>query len=279
MLSPSKLERFKVSKEELASLAASFNLEALPLLEKLFIASYWILLDYKLTRKIIKQTFLEAIEFCNVTKNQADWQSWIYRIWMREINELYEKRENDTQTNFEFIDYAEVGSLSQINLPVNIPEIGNVLELKILLEKIPAVLRIPLILKENLSLKYEKIAELIDVPIGVIATRIFRARRLLFLFARNKLHYEDEKKKWTNRESTKRIFELRQCTLSLDDELPTEQKYKFSDSLDSNPELDAEFSVQKQIKSQLQNIKSARFPIKRLRIKIERRAKKKFGWN
>ena len=154
-------DRFNTSKEELAKLGSEFNSEALPLLENLYNTSFWILLNQKAARKIIKQTYFEAIENCDITKNYADWQSWIHRIWMREILEFYADKENDTKTNFDFIDLSNV-SLEDVQTFFNssLPE----KELIILLEKLPAVLRIPMILKEVRSLEYEKIAELIDVP-------------------------------------------------------------------------------------------------------------------
>ena len=175
MFSPAKLDRFIVSKEELEKLRTGFYTEALPLLENLYKMTYWIVLKKKFTNKIIKQVFFETIEYCNVTKNQADWQSWICRIWIREINEFYEKRENDIRTNFEFIDYAEISSYDNFSLSLKESDIER------LLGTLPAVLRIPLILKEIAQFNYEKIAELIDVPDGVVATRIYRARKLLFL--------------------------------------------------------------------------------------------------
>ncbi len=81
-----------------------------------------------------------------------------------------------------------------------------------------------MIMKEIHSFNYEKIAELIDVPVGVIATRIYRARKLLFLSFNMSFYYEDEKRKWKQRESTKQIFELRKCAFFVDDELTQEQK-------------------------------------------------------
>jgi len=59
MLPQSLRERFNTSKEELARLGLEFNSEALPLLEKLYITSFWILLNKRAAKKIIKQTFLK----------------------------------------------------------------------------------------------------------------------------------------------------------------------------------------------------------------------------
>ena len=278
MSTPSNLERFNVSKVELAKLGSEFKSEALPMIDKLYQASFWILLNKKFANKIIKQTFIEAIEDCNVTKNEADWQSWILRIWMREILDFYSIRENDIQTIFDFIDNCEIGSeevayFSQSN---NLKSTINERELIKTLEKLPAVLRIPTIMKEMLSFNYEKIAELIDVPTGVIATRIYRARKLLFLLNRNNFPYEEEKRKWGKRESTKKIFDLRRCALFADEELVSDQKSEFLESTRTEAEYKIEIQVQQEIKNQI-NIHSSQAPsIKSLLSKIKRKAEKKF---
>ena len=278
MQSHSKLERFKVSKEELTKLGEEFNSEALSLVKNLYNTSYWILPNKKSTKKIIKQTFFEAIENCNVTKATADWQSWIFRIWMREILDFYSKKEDDTQTIFDFIDYVELDSKDIISI-INSSKIeSNIIEDELIksLEKLPAVLRIPMIMKEINSFNYEKIAELIDVPVGVIATRIYRARKLLFLSFNMSFFYEDEKRKWKQRESTKQIFELRKCALVVDDDLTQEQKMAFIESTKNNSRYENELLIQETMKKLFKNCSSNDSSIARLKSKIERKAGKKF---
>jgi len=216
-MSPQSLrERFNTSKEELAKLGSEFNSEALHLLEKLYNSAFWILLSKRAAKKIIKQTFYEAIENCDITKNYADWNSWIHRIWMREIHEFYSDKENDEQTVFDFIDHAEVNLITVEDFFNSTFPNDKLIKS---LEKLPAVLRIPMMMKEIHSLNYEKIAELIDVPDGVIATRIYRARKLLYLFLRNNFDYEEQKRIEIQQGASKLIFELRQSALLVDDEL------------------------------------------------------------
>jgi len=279
MQSHSKLERFKVSKEELTKLGEEFNSEALSLVKNLYNTSYWILLNKKSTKKIIKQTFFEAIENCNVTKASADWQSWIFRIWMREILDFYSKKEDDTQTIFDFIDHTELDSKDIVSI-INSNKIESSIsedELIKSLEKLPAVLRIPMIMKEINSFNYEKIAELIDVPVGVIATRIYRARKLSFLSFNISFFYEDEKRKWKQRESTKQIFELRKYAFVVDDELTQEQKMAFIESTKNNSRYENEILIQETMKKLFKNCSSNDSSIARLKSKIERKAGKKFN--
>ena len=269
MFSPSKLERFKVSKEELEKLGNEFFSDAFPLVETLYNTSYWILLKKKNASKIVKQTFLESIEYCNVTKNEADWPSWIYRIWMREINSFYSTRENDIKTNFEFIDCAQMEleneSANNNKKLFNI----NSNQLIKLLAGLPAVLRIPLIMKEVSSFNYEKISELIDVPTGVAATRIYRARKLLFLLSKGNFTFDEQKRNWEQKESTKIIFELRKVSLFVDNEL--------NELPNPGIELKNEIFIQQKTKEVLQNIFTSNFNSPSIKSKIERKAKKKFS--
>jgi len=279
MHSHSKLERFRVSKEELTKLGNEFNSEAMPMLEPLCNTTFWILLNKKFTKKIVKQTFLEAIENCNVTKNQADWPSWVLRIWMREILDYYVKRENDVQTIFDFIDNTEVDS-NQITTFFTPDELKSGLtknKLVKYLEKLPAVLRIPMIMKEIHSLTYEKIAELIDVPLGVIATRIYRARKLFFLSFDENFHYEGEKTKWIQEESTKKIFELRKCALQVDGEMTLEQDPKFTELVNVDNRFKNELMIQNSIKKLIMSSTSDSTFRNSLKQRIEKKANKKFN--
>lgn len=277
MFSPSKLERFKISKEELEKLGSGFFSEALPIMENLYNTSYWIVLNKKSARKIIRQTFSESVDYCNVTKNEADWKSWIYRIWMREIFGFFSYFENDKTTNFEFIDCAKIDSSNADFIRDENRSHFEVKELIYLLQKLPPVLRVPLIMKEVFLFNYEKISELIDVPSGVIATRIYRARKLFFLNLNSDYHLEDEKVKWKQKEATKKIFELRNSSRLADDELNPEQKSELNEYLKDSVEFESEILIQRGIKNILQNSIPTDISIQSLKSKIERKAKKKFG--
>jgi DNA-directed RNA polymerase specialized sigma24 family protein len=274
-MSPKSLrERFNTSKEELAKLGSEFNSEALPLLEKLYSTSFWILLNNRAAKKIIKQTFYEAIDNCDITKNYADWNSWIHRIWMREILEFYSDKENDKQTVFDFIDHSEVN----LNAVVDFFN-SSLMDDKLIksLGQLPAVLRIPMMMKEIHSLNYEIISDLIDVPVGVIATRIYRARKLLFLFMKGDFNYEEQKKIGTQQGSSKLIFELRQCALIVDDELSQMDKTTFIGSISDSQMHKAEMLIQEQVKKLFINDSVTNLTVSRIRAKIERKATKRFG--
>lgn len=268
--------RFNTSKEELQKLGNEFTIEALPLSDRLYNLTYWILMDRKSTKKIILQVFSEAIEDCDITKNEADWQSWIQRIWMREILEYYSKKENDKNTDFSFIENFEADFIEVQNL-LNAESISKkIIEL---LQKLPAVLRIPLMMREVAHFDYEKISDLIDVPVGVAATRIHRARKLLYLFLFDKFNFDTEKKNWSDTKRSQSIFELRKCSLLIDEELSVDDKTIFEDLIQKNHSLETELFIQKEIKKSLLPLTEHTNDVHAIKRKIARKASKKFNIN
>lgn len=271
-------QRFNTTKEELAKLGSEFNSEALPLLDKLYNTSFWILLDKKATKKVIKQTYTETIEYCDKTKAYADWWSWIHRIWMREILDFYAPKENDVQTIFDFIDFAKVNPNEAKTLFSDDKIKSFTIEGELIesLKKMPSVLRIPLMLKEIHYLNYEKIAELIDVPDGVIATRIYRARKLCYLFLNKNFNFEEQKKIGLPDNFKPIIFEKRRCALLVDDELSEEQKTEFDKAIKGEVEYQTEILIQEEIKKLVTQLSLKSAETKKLRAKIERKANKRF---
>ncbi len=244
-------DRFNTSKEELQKLGNEFTNEALPLLDKLYNLTYWILQDKKSTKKIIQQVFKEAIEDCDITKNEADWQSWIERIWMREIIEFYEGKENDKNTDFSFIENFQMEISSSSTFLT-----GETMTKKIVdsLQMLPSILRIPLMMRESAQFNYEKISDLVDIPIGVAATRIFRARKLLFMYLLDKSNLDKIEHLGKTDDPSKLIFKYRDCSCQIDNELPEAQHSTFFLSLQNDQRLMAEFSIQKEVKKLFANL-------------------------
>jgi hypothetical protein len=220
--------------------------------------------------------FFEAIEDCDITKNEADWQSWIQRIWMREILDFYSEKENDRNTDFGFIDNFEM-NLDKVQTIFNSDEASKIDSE--LLQKLPAVLRIPLMMREFAQFDYEKISDLIDVPVGVAATRIYRARKLLCLYLLNEFNYEEEKNHWSDSKSSRSIFELRKCSLMIDNEFTEDEKIIFTEVMKENNFLRNELSIQSEVKKKLIRLTHQNIDINSIKSKIVKKASKRFNIN
>jgi hypothetical protein len=134
-------------------------------------------------------------------------------------------------------------------------------------------------MREIAQFNYEKISDLIDVPVGVAATRIFRARKLLYLFLLDNFNYETEKNNWSDTKSSKSIFELRKCSLMIDNELTEEEKIIFDEVIMENNFLRIELSIQSQVKKMLISLMHQNIDITPIKSKIVKKASKRFNIN
>ena len=143
----------------------------------------------------------------------------------------------------------------------------------------PAVLRIPLMIKENLSLNYGRIAELIDVPEEVIATRIYRGRKLLFLFLLSDFDFENKKRTFIPTGNTKPIFILRNFAMLADNELSDLQKKKLDELTKGNESYQAENLLQGNIKSVFMTLTADKSAISKIKAEIKEKARKHLSIN
>ncbi|MBT8392708.1 MAG: hypothetical protein HKP17_05030, partial [Ignavibacteriaceae bacterium] len=174
---------------------------------------------------------------------------------------------------FELIDNLKVDS----NLVLKFKEIYSdrikEKELTKLLRNVPQLLLLPLVLKEVANLSYRTIAEFIDVPDGVISTRIYRARKLIFI----KLLILDFEESNSVSEKSDLIFKLRVTAELLDNELPSSEKDASEEKIKTDPRLKKEYEVQELVKKVLKNSFVTKTSPERLKQKIKKKAESSFS--
>ena len=172
--------------------------DALPLMDWFYNFAFYSAADKSSAKKLIKRTYFKALEYFDKTRGGADYKTWMLRVLLNRIYEFYskereiQKNELDSENLF-FVTALSENELSEINQSI----IGSVERKKILeiLKRIPIDLRLPLIFQVVLKYNYELAAEYIDIPVGTIASRIFRARKWIFneLITGNKINESQPK--------------------------------------------------------------------------------------
>jgi RNA polymerase sigma-70 factor (ECF subfamily) len=129
-----------------------------------------------------QNAFVHAFQKLSTFKGDSAFYSWLFRIAMNSA--ISSKRKNRRVTSS--IDGArESAGIEPIdNHPGTQPSHAMELsEQQVLvrkaLDRLPEEYRTVLVLKEMDGLKYEEIAETLDIPIGTVRSRIFRAREEL----------------------------------------------------------------------------------------------------
>ncbi|MBL6693377.1 MAG: sigma-70 family RNA polymerase sigma factor [Proteobacteria bacterium] len=141
-----------------------------------------VLRNYHETEDIVQQAFMKAWEKIGTFKGEANFYTWLYRIGFNlAITKINKSRENQIDKNF------ELTLRSDDNVVQNLTD--RRLEKKIigLLNQISEEQRTAYILCEIDSKNYEEIANITDVPIGTVRSRIFRARQFLMENLKNEL--------------------------------------------------------------------------------------------
>jgi len=172
---------------ELVELSQSGDESAFEILFKTFQTRlhhslFKVLRNYHETEDIVQQAFMRAWEKIGTFKGEANFYTWLYRIGFNlAITKINKSREHQIDEDF------ELTLKSDDNVVQNLTD--RRLENKIidLLNQISEEQRTAYILCEIDSKNYEEIANITNVPIGTVRSRIFRARQFLMENLKNEL--------------------------------------------------------------------------------------------
>jgi len=271
------MKQFNTSREELKKLGEEFKTRAFILVDHIYNLSLWLVLKKRIAKKIVWISYKNAIYYCDKTKAKTDWGTWIHRIFFKLILDYYDENQDKDDFDIESIDRWNAGSKLISRLEENSQYQISFKELSGILKNLPRDLILPLILRDVYNLPYQSIAEFLDLPLTVIANRIYRSRKLFFRLhagisasadltidqtEENKDHYSIEK--------------LRDVTLWLDKELKQTDVTDLEQILNREPRLKEELEIQTHIKSFLKNSISKENAPLSLKKKIKKEAKKRF---
>jgi RNA polymerase sigma-70 factor (ECF subfamily) len=172
------------SDEEPALAAEGFAEEALPWLDA--VHGFALRLtkgDRDAAEDLVQDTFLRAHRFWHTYKRGSNAKSWLFTICRntflhgenRAINR-YERTATDVEARVETL-----SAVSAWGTESERPDRGffDRLIADEVIDALPDEFREVLVLSDMGDLKYAEIAEVLDVPVGTVKSRLFRARRIL----------------------------------------------------------------------------------------------------
>jgi RNA polymerase sigma-70 factor (ECF subfamily) len=136
---------------------------------------------------LLQETFLKAYRGYHTFKQGTNLRAWLYRILTNTfINEYRKQTRRPTE--------VELGELEDMYLFNRLGEAGGgaarsaedeALErfvdedIKAALEDLPEIFRIPVLLADVDGFSYKEIAEIVDIPMGTVMSRLHRGRNAL----------------------------------------------------------------------------------------------------
>jgi RNA polymerase sigma-70 factor (ECF subfamily) len=165
---------------------ANFERDAMQYAQQLYSAALRMTRNPADAEDIVQETFLKAYRGYGTFKEGTNLKAWLYRILTNTYINRYRKLQRRPSE-------VELGELQDLYLFKRLGEESgaerstedSVLEtmvdtdIKEALEALPEKFRMPVLLADVEEFSYKEIAEILDVPIGTVMSRLHRGRKAL----------------------------------------------------------------------------------------------------
>ena len=161
-----------------------FEKEFLPHADALYNFAYHLTYEADDANDLVQDTFLKAWRFINSYQEGTNAKAWLFKILKNSfINEYRRKKVRPIEVDYEdFVAYQDAEDVKQIgNLDLRHEIFQGMLgdEMTKALNDLPVDFRTIILLCDIEEFSYEEIAKIIDIPIGTVRSRLFRARNML----------------------------------------------------------------------------------------------------
>jgi RNA polymerase sigma-70 factor, ECF subfamily len=148
---------------------------------------------------IVQETFLKAYRSFHTFEEGSNLRAWLFRILTNTfINSYRAKQRRPDETELDDVEdlylYWRIGGLEAAmasrSAEDQLMDVFTDDEVKAALESLPENFRLPVLLADVEGFAYKEIAEMLDIPIGTVMSRLHRGRksmhRELYEFARTR---------------------------------------------------------------------------------------------
>ncbi|MBK8242740.1 MAG: sigma-70 family RNA polymerase sigma factor [Saprospiraceae bacterium] len=161
-----------------------FEQEFLPHLEALNTFAFHLTYNEEDAADLVQETYLKAFRFIDKYEDGTNAKAWLFKILKNAyINDYRKKNKRPTQVDYEDIVSFHDGEDSHLSSYHDLREemFDNMMgdEVTQAMNALPEDFKTVLLLCDIEEFTYEEIAKILDVPIGTVRSRLFRARNLL----------------------------------------------------------------------------------------------------
>ena len=167
---------------------ATFAEDAMPLMDGLYSAAMRMTRNAADAEDLVQETYLKAFNAYERFETGTNLKAWMYRILTNSYINAYRKKqrrpdESDIDDIEDLYLYRRLGGAESAVLSRSaedeLLEMFGEDEVKLALEDLPEHYRMPILLADVEGFAYKEIAEILDVPIGTVMSRLYRGRKQL----------------------------------------------------------------------------------------------------
>ena len=148
---------------------------------------------------LVQETYIKGWRSFHTFQEGTNLRAWLFRIMTNTyINKYNAKKRKGIEVELDDVEelflYKRLGSIDQSQLSSSAEdqmlELFTDDEVKNALESLPEDFRIPVLLSDVDGFAYKEIAEMLEIPIGTVMSRLHRGRKamqkMLYEYARDK---------------------------------------------------------------------------------------------
>jgi len=167
---------------------ATFAEQAMPLMDSLYSAALRMTRNPADAEDLVQETYLKAYRGFGGFQEGTNLKAWLYRILTNSYINVYRKKQRQPDES----DLADVedlflyrrlggaeGATRSRSAEDELLDTFTEFEVKEALEALPENFRIPVLLADVEGFSYKEIAEIMDIPIGTVMSRLHRGRKAM----------------------------------------------------------------------------------------------------
>jgi len=173
-------------KEEAHQHGWNFEAAAMPYLDPLYNAAYRMARNAQDAEDLVQETYLKAYKYYDKFEEGTNLKAWLFKILKNTFINSYRKKQQappradfaDIEESFESIVRDDSGQQSRT------PEeelLEKVLDEHVqkAIEELPYDYRMVVLLADLEGFSYKEIADILEIPVGTVMSRLYRGRRQL----------------------------------------------------------------------------------------------------
>lgn len=137
---------------------------------------------------LVQETFIKAWRSYGTFQEGTNLRAWLFRIMTNTfINKYNAQQRRPQETEMDDVEelflFRRLGAFDQSKMAQSAEdqmlELFTDDEVKGALEELPEMFRLPVLLSDVDGFSYKEIAEMLDVPIGTVMSRLHRGRKMM----------------------------------------------------------------------------------------------------
>jgi RNA polymerase sigma-70 factor (ECF subfamily) len=167
---------------------ATFAEQAVPFMDAIYAAALRLTRNPADAEDLVQETYLKAYRGFGGFEEGTNLRAWLYRILTNTfINSYRSKKRRPDETEFDEVEdlylYRRLGGLEAASVGRSaedeLLDWFSEAEVKDALEALPEQFRMAVLLADVEGFSYKEIAEILDVPIGTVMSRLHRGRKAM----------------------------------------------------------------------------------------------------